>query len=171
MNTGHLDTTYLLKLIREIKIAMFTTVNADGIIFTRPMVTPAIDEDEFDGTLWFFSKKNSLKNNSIENDQHVNLAYSRPDKHHYISVSGRAIISHDKELMFKLWDPQFKLWFPEGLMDPELSLIGVKVENAEIWDSPVTKTAQMISSLKSAITGKPNHVSYDAHHVDLENRQ
>lgn len=166
MNTGHLDTSRLLKLIREIKIAMLTTVNEDGTMHTRPMVTPEIDEDEFDGTLWFFSRKNSLKNNCIENDQHVNLAYAKPDKHHYISLSGRATISHDRELMNRLWQHQLKLWFPEGLLDPDLTLIGIKIENAEIWDSPVSKAAQVMNAVRSAITGKPAQEP-GAHHVDL----
>lgn len=170
MNTKHLDIENLAKLIQEIKIAMLTTVGGDGAIHTRPMVTPDFEVNKFDGTLWFFSRKSSQKNHCIEKDQHVNLAYANPDKHHYASISGRAVVSHDRSMMEALWNPSLKTWFPQGLSDPELSLIGVSIDSAEIWDTPVTKTAQMLSTVKSAITGKPYEINHNSRHVDLQSR-
>lgn len=165
------DMKHLADLIKEINIAMLTTVNNDGSMHTRPMATQKIDVQNFDGTLWFFSKKSSHKNQCIENDQHVNLAYSKPDKHHYVSIMGRAFVSKDREKMNALWNPGLNIWFPEGLMDPDLTLIGVKIEGAEIWDSPITKASQMMSFVRSAITGKPYENSHQSRHVDVRTQQ
>ena len=63
----------LRELIRDIKFAMFTTVDLDGSLYSRPM---ACQEVEFDGDLWFFSKRSSGKIRSIEADKHVNVSYS-----------------------------------------------------------------------------------------------
>jgi general stress protein 26 len=130
----------LINLIKDIKLAMFTTVCDDGTIHSRPMGTLANSLKNFDGTLWFFSKKNSHKNHELETDQHVNLAYTAADKR-FVSVSGRAFISDDKEKMKELWSPVLNTWLPEGLNDPDISLIGVKVESAEIWDAPSSSGA------------------------------
>ena len=158
---------HLADLIKEINIAMLTTTNEDGTMHTRPMATQKIDTQNFDGTLWFFSKRHSHKNQSIENDQHVNLAYAKPDRHHYISIMGRAFVSDDREKMNALWNPELSIWFPEGLMDPEITLIGINIESAEIWDSPISKASQMMNFVKSAITGKTYDNRHGSHHVDV----
>lgn len=170
MNTVELDLKRLANLIKEIKIAMLITSNEDGSMHSRPMATQELNVENFDGTLWFFSKKNSQKNQSLENDQHVTLAYANPSKNHYISINGRATISNDRGLMKELWTPILKAWFPEGLMDPELSLIGVNIESAEIWDSPISKAEQMMGVVRSAITGKPYQNDKNSSHIDLAHR-
>jgi general stress protein 26 len=168
--TQNEDFKKLVSLIKDIKFTMLTTVAEDGSLHSRPMAVQKID-DSFDGTLWFFSKKDSFKNGSIENEQHVNLAFAHPEKQHYVSVSGRATISYDREKMNELWHPLLKAWFPEGLEDPEISLIGVQVESAELWDSPPSKVVQLVGLLKSTIAGKPYDGRDHTRHIDLRNQQ
>lgn len=158
----------LIEMIKDIKFAMLTTVSDDGHLHSRPMGNITKDLKQFDGTLWFFSKKNSFKNHDIENEQHVNLAYADPDKHHYVSVCGRAFVSTDKEKMKELWNPMLKTWFPEGLDDPEISLIGVEVDNAEIWDSPSSTVVHALGFIKQAVTGKPLDQNINSKHIDLQ---
>lgn len=167
MNNETNDFEKFAEMIKDIKFAMLTTSGSDGSLFSRPMGTLELKPKEFNGTLWFFSRKDSLKNNSIRNDQHVNLAYANPDKHQYVSVVGRAFISEDKAKIKELWNPMMKAWFPEGLDDPELSLIGINVESAELWDSPPGKVVQMLGFVKSAVTGKPYDHKAHSQHIDL----
>lgn len=171
MNNQSPDAVKLASKIKDIKFTMLTTVSQDGSLHSRPMATQKVDVDSFDGTLWFFSKKNSHKNDSIQNDQHVNLAYADPNNQSYISVSGRATISEDKEQMKELWNPLLKAWFPEGLEDPEITLIAVDVENAEIWDSPPSKVVQLAGFVKAAVTGRPYPDKAHTQHIDLQNPQ
>lgn len=167
MNKETTDVETLGSMIKDIKFTMMTTVAEDGSLYSRPMATQKLYVDEFTGRLWFFSKKNSPKNHSIENDQHVNLAYAEPDKQRYVSVSGRATISEDKAKMKELWNPFLKAWFPEGIDDPEISLIAVDVESAEIWDSPSSKVVQLVGFVKAAVTGKPMDQNVTSKHIDL----
>lgn len=167
MNKETTDVETLGSMIKDIKFTMMTTVAEDGSLYSRPMATQKLNVDEFTGRLWFFSKKNSPKNHSIENDQHVNLAYAEPDKQRYVSVSGRATISEDKAKMKELWNPFLKVWFPEGIDDPEISLIAVDVESAEIWDSPSSKVVQLVGFVKAAVTGKPMDQNLSSKHIDL----
>ena len=133
---------------------------------SRPMATQKID-DEFDGRLWFFTRKDTNKVHAIEHDQHVNLAYSEPDKQRYISVSGRARIVENKEKMKELWNPILKAWFPDGLEDPQISLISVSIDSAEVWDAPPSKMVQMVGFVKSIVTGKPYDHNHHSQHLNL----
>ncbi|HXH29291.1 MAG TPA: pyridoxamine 5'-phosphate oxidase family protein [Bacteriovoracaceae bacterium] len=167
METIDMDLKRLADMIKDIKFTMFTTVNEDGSMHSRPMATQDMSKSEFEGTLWFFSRKHSMKNHSIEMDQHVNLAYANPDKQQYISISGRARITEDKAMMKKLWNPLLKAWFPEGLEDPEISLIGVQIESAEIWDSPPSKVVQMVGFVKAVVTGVPYDQNAHSKQINL----
>lgn len=142
------DLQRLASFIKDLKFTMMTTMSPDGSLHSRPMATVGLDEKTFSGRLWFFTKLNSFKVNDIDQDQHINLAYAHPDNQKYASLSGRASISQDRSMMEKLWNPIFKAWFPEGLEDPEIALITVDVEAADLWDSPPSKLVQLTGFMK-----------------------
>lgn len=165
------DLHRLVEAIKDINFTMMSTVDVDGSIYSRPMATQLLDEKSFDGKIWFFTKRDSLKVHNIELDQHVNLAYSKPNDQKYVSVSGKAILSEDKELMKKLWNPMYKAWFPEGLNDPQILLIGVQVESAELWDSPPSKVVQLVGFVKAALTGEPYQSNSKSEHMTWNEKQ
>ena len=142
----------LAELIRDIKFAMFTTVDLDGSLYSRPM---ACQQVEFDGDLWFFSSRSSGKIRSIEADQHVNVTYSEPNENRFVSVSGRALFVPDHHKFEELWSPLYKAWFPLGLEDPDLILIKVHVESAEYWDSPSNMIVKLVGFAKAILSGQP----------------
>ena len=144
-------------MIKDIRFAMLSTSDKDGSIRSRPMGTLST---EFDGEIWFFTREPSGKTQSIQNDQNVNLAYSNPDHQRYASVVGRATLVHDKDKMAELWNPLMKAWFPEGLEDPEICLLKVSVESAELWDSPPGAIVRLVGFVEAIATGK----SYDEIH-------
>lgn len=139
------------ELIDGIRIAMFTSVDTQGRLHARPMAT---QEQDFDGTLWFFTWKSTEKVDEFQHNPHVNVAYSQPNKHKYVSVSGRAQLVTDKDKMRELWSPDLKAWFPQGLDDPQSALIRVDVDSAEYWDSPSGKVVAAIGVAKALITGQ-----------------
>jgi len=139
------------ELIKDIKIAMLATVESDGCIHSRPMMT---QKSEFEGTLWFFTGADSAKVNEVQRDQHVNLSYADPKNEVYVSVSGTSRISRDKAKMEELWSPLHRAWFPQGLEDPNIALLKVEVDRAEYWDSPSSKVVQLIGLAKALATGK-----------------
>ncbi len=145
-------TKKLGELIKDIQIAMLTTVEDDGTLRSRPMGT---QKTEFDGMLWFFTKEHSPKVEEIQHDRNVNLSYADPKHNTYVSVSGRAEVVTDPEKMKELWNPILKAWFPKGLEDPELSLLRVQVEQAEYWDSADSKVVQIAGFVKAVVTGQP----------------
>ena len=141
------------ELIKDVKIAMLTTVDPDGSLRSRPMATMGT-KDGFDGTLWFFTKDDSGKVGEIDREHQVNLSYSDPSHQNYVSVSGTATVVHDKAKNEELWTPLFKAWFPKGLDDPHMALLKVTVEKAEYWDTPSSAIVHLFGFIKATVTGK-----------------
>ncbi|MBX3040900.1 MAG: pyridoxamine 5'-phosphate oxidase family protein [Bdellovibrionaceae bacterium] len=155
----------LSDMIREIKVAMLTTVDSDGLFRSRPMMVQEIDVD---GTLWFFSSKESDKTYSIMDRPHVNLAYSSPETSRYVSVSGVAEIVDNPARKKEFWSPMYKAWFPKGLEDPDLVLIKVRVEAAEYWDASSSRLVTLIGVAKAALTGKRATPGDESTHAKIE---
>jgi len=142
----------LAGMIREIRICMLTTVEADGELRSRPM---AVQEVEFDGDLWFFTDDRSPKLTEILNERQVCVALSDPKSQRYISLSGVGTIVDDHAKMAELWKPMLKAWFPKGLEDPDLTLLKVHVRKAEYWDAPPNSVVHLFGAAKAALTGEP----------------
>lgn len=140
----------LKELLEDIDFAMLTTLSG-GKLRSRPMSTQKF---EFDGDLWFFTSDQTHKVEEIEADNRVNVAYADPDDNTYVSVFGRAEMVKDKAKIEELWSPILKAWFPDGLDDPTLCLLRVKVEEAEYWDSSNSKIVQLIGFVKALATGQ-----------------
>jgi len=139
----------LVNIIRELDVAMMSTVEPDGSIRSRPMHTCL--DGEFEGTLWFFTKEHSGKVFELDNDRHVNLSYACPKTKKYASVSGRGRIVHDRPRMERLWRSEFQSWFPQGLDDPDIALVRVIVDKAECWDVSSDAVAHtMVGDIESS---------------------
>lgn len=138
-------------LIKDIKVAMLTTAEADGSLRSRPMMT---QKAEFNGQIWFFTEVNSAKVDEVQREQQVNVSYADPGSQTYVSVSGTASISRDRKKMEELWSPLHKAWFPKGLDDPNIGLLQVNVDKAEYWDAPSSTIVQLIGLAKALATGK-----------------
>lgn len=145
-------------IIRDITVAMLVTLDAGGNPRSRPMGT---QETPFDGTLWFFTSRDSEKVDDITRDPRVNVAYASTGSESYLSVSGRAQVVNDRVLARDLWSPILKAWF-DGPDDPDLRLIRIDVEHAEYWNTPGGKIASLFSLVKGAITGDGERMNRDA---------
>ena len=108
---------------------------------------------EFDGDLWFFTSASEPKVEEVGRHPQVNVSFARPDKQHYVSVSGRARLVRDRRKIEELWNPAYKAWFPDGLEDPDLALLKVTAEKAEYWDGNSSVVAHLVGLVKAAATG------------------
>ena len=139
----------LKELLEGIDFCMLTTLDG-GHLRSRPMSTQQV---EFDGDLWFFTSDATHKVEEINKDGRVNVAYSQPDENRYVSVSGNAEVVKDRAKIEELWNPIHRAWFPEGLDDPTLCLLKIKIEQAEYWDVSSSKIVQIFGFVKALATG------------------
>ncbi|WP_309609955.1 pyridoxamine 5'-phosphate oxidase family protein [Flavobacterium sp.] len=142
----------LIELVDNITICFFCTdlKAGDGATAT-PMSAQKVDEE---GNIWFFSGKDSDKNKEISKDKDVQLFFSHPGKSSYVVVNGEAEIVTDIEKIKELYTPAIKIWFKEGVEDPNISLIKVATKNAYYWDTVGGIAINCIKMIASVVTGK-----------------
>jgi len=146
------DLEKLREMIKDIDFCMLTTVDENGDLHSRPMSSNG--DIDSDGDIWFFTGASSLKVNEIAKLPKVNVSFADPENQRYISVTGTAHLVSDRAKIEELWKPEFKMWFPEGKDDPEISLLRISLEKAEYWDSPSSTVGYALSFVSSLVTGK-----------------
>lgn len=137
-------------LIKGIKVAMLTTQDGD-ILRARPMHHA---QEEFDGTLWFFTAKSSGKAEELQQQNQVCLSYADPNSETYVSLSGDVGFTDDKTLIDKFWNSFVSAWFPKGKDDPDVTLMEIRVTQAESWDSTSNSMIQLYEIAKANMTGE-----------------
>lgn len=134
------------KLVEDVNVCMFTTVDDNSQVFSRPMSTVQVDDE---GNAWFFTNEFSEKIHEVSKDNTVNLIYSHPGKNVYVTVKGTCTIILDKKKITDLWTSLLKAWFPGGMDDPKLCLIKVVTEEAHYWNSSSSKMIVYFKMLKA----------------------
>lgn len=156
----------LWELIRGIRLAMLTSRDEEGRLRSRPMTTLNRSVHEDTG-LWFFASKSGSLAQDLQRDPHVAVTYADPDHDHYVSVNGRARFVEDRVRRDELWSPRMRSWFPGGPADPDLTLLEVRIEQAEYWDVHTSKTVQLLQRARAAMTGSPTELRAEHHEIDL----
>ncbi|HUS19372.1 MAG TPA: pyridoxamine 5'-phosphate oxidase family protein [Terriglobales bacterium] len=147
----------LYAMIEELDIAMMTTRRPDGHLESRAMANqktaPGAD-------LWFVTSEGTAKLRDLEFDPHVNLSYYRDRTREWISASGIATISRDRQKIRELYAGDWKMWFPdEGdprhgtPEDPRLVLIGVEVQFASFLEMDKPTPVVLFEMAKGWVTG------------------
>lgn len=142
----------LRELVKDIDFCMLTTVNEQGDMHSRPMSSNG--DIDADGNLWFFTGVSSHKVTEVKQKNRVNVSFADPDNQRYVSITGRAELVRDPKKIDELWRPEFRIWFPEGKDDPEVSLLRVSLEKAEYWDSPASTISYALNFVSSLVTGE-----------------
>lgn len=137
------------ELVEKIDFTMFTSVDDDGTLKSRPMSTRQVDDS---GDIWFFTSDDTEKTREVQHDQRVNLAYADPGAMRYVSVSGKAVVIHDRAKMAELYDKTLDIWFEDGLETPGIALFRVVPDSAEFWDPKGTAIGRGFQYLKALVT-------------------
>jgi general stress protein 26 len=131
--TDEKKTDELYELIENIEIAMLTTRRPDGRLVSRPMAT---QKREAFADLWYVTDIESNKMDELESDPHVNLGFLDTTSWEWVSVSGTARVSTDRDMIHELYESDWKTWFGEiddvrdgGPDDPRLALILVDADS------------------------------------------
>jgi general stress protein 26 len=142
----------LVEMVKDIRSCMLiTNPTKAGGLSGRPMGVNTVDED---GTMWFFTKRSSNKADEIKADSEVSVAIVDDSESKYLMINGYANIVDDKAKMEELWNPILKAWFPDGLEDPDITLIKVIPQEADYWDSSSSTMVNMFRMVKALVTGQ-----------------
>lgn len=143
------DMDTIVDIVKSAKIALLTTSTHSGELHSRPL---AVQNEDFDGYLWFFTQDPSAKVEDILGNAQVNVAFDSGKG--YLSVAGTAEIVHDRDRVEQYWTPAIEAWFPNGKDDPTVALIRVDAGSAEFWASDEPSVVTALKIAKAALTHK-----------------
>jgi len=155
---------HLYEMLKDFDTAMLVTRSRDGRMHARPM---AVAELEPNGDAYFVTGIDSPKVAEIEADPHVTLTFQSPKQ--YAAVSGRVSVIRDRKLLDRLWKEAWKVWFPQGKEDPEISVLKFDAEHGELWDNAGAKGVKYaFEAAKAYAKGERPSTDADQHaRVDL----
>lgn len=135
----------LVDILKDAKVMMLNTLSKEGKIVTRPMQAQEI---EFDGDLWFITRKDTEKYEEIKANPMVNVAVAGDS---YASISGKAVFIDDKERKKEFWNKAYEKMFDLSYDDPILVLIKVEADTAEYWEAG--NTTKSIANFFKKVVG------------------
>ena len=132
------------------RIAMLTT-EEHGKLVSRPMAALVRPEEN---KIYFVTRTDD-KVGEIGGSAQVNLAFSDPHENNYLSISGTARTSQDREKLNELWSMFTEAWLPQGPEAEDVALITFEPEEAKLWDSTSSSIIYAGKVLKAVATQSP----------------
>ena len=160
-------------LVEEIEIAMMTTRRSDGHLESRAM---ANQKRAAGADLWFVTMEGSAKLRDLAGDPHVNLSYYKDRTREWISVSGIATVTRDRQKIRELYAEDWRAWFgQEGDArhgtpdDPRMVLIGVQIHAAVFLEVNKPQPVVLFEVAKGWLTGTAPDVG-ELHRIEEPHR-
>ena len=138
------------ELMKKIQFALFTTW--DGSKQAQWPLTANPERDE--GAVYFLVSNRDGKYDALDEFPAVTLGFADPGGPKYVVVNGKASLTNDRAKIKELWSPFAKAWW-DSADDPDIKLLTVTPEQAELWDSPNKLIATAVMLTAAATGTKP----------------
>jgi general stress protein 26 len=127
------DVERVWSLMKKIGFCMLSTRD-DEDIRARPMA-PHISREE--NAVYFLTDVHRHKDDEIRRNPHVGLAFADASGQKYVSLTGKAEVSNDRQKIQDLWSTAAAAWWSSP-DDPAIRVLTVGLKDAQYWDSPGT---------------------------------
>lgn len=141
------------QLLGDLPIAFMVTV-LDGEVEARPIGVVG-DAKDFNGSLWFITDRRSRKVQAIERGATTALVLQNDRDGIYLHLTGHAAVVEDPHKLRQLYTPVQRTWFPDGVDDPQITLLRFDAESASYWDGHASMLRLAVAFAKSVVTGAP----------------
>lgn len=142
------------ELLKQLPIAFMVTVDDGGKLTARPIGIVGGDAT-FEGTLWFITDKRSRKVKAISSGAMTTLLFQNDKEGSYLQLAGRASVVDDRAKLEELYSTLQRTWFPNGVDDPDITLVRFDADEANYWDSHDSYVRLAAAFVKSIVTGTP----------------
>jgi general stress protein 26 len=127
-----LEATFWKALRADMTVMLGIDGAEDGHV--RPM-TAQVEGDADRGPIWFFA---GMDNGIVKNlgaKRRAVAAFSSSGNDVFASIRGNLTLDNDRAVIDRLWNPFVAAWYPGGKEDPNLALLRLDPETAEIWEN------------------------------------
>jgi general stress protein 26 len=136
-------------IIEKTGVCMLTTQSSGGLR-ARPLEARP---DREAGLLFFVTDIHSAKEDEIEATPDVGLVFIDSSDKAYLSITGRARVMRDAELIKAAWRNTDGVWWPGGPGDPNVCVLRIEPAAAELWDGPASPVVTAFEFAKARLTG------------------
>jgi len=166
----------LVAFAEKQKFCMMTTRNESGLLVSRCMALAAKEGNGID--FIFHANSESGKTDDLKSDSDINLGFISSSGE-WASISGKADIISDREMVKKYYSPALKAWIGDlgdgkhdgGPEDPRIVLIKVKTVTAQYALSRRTMIGGVVEFAKGVATGEAPSVNKLRHIDEAEVQQ
>ena len=154
MSQTELSADRVWALIEEIQIAMVVTHDGHGDhLRARPMAAhPARQEN----AIYFLTDVDAGKVDEVSQNDNVCLAFADQKGRRYVSVTGQANLSNDRNKIKELWSIADKAFWRDA-NDPAIRILRVAPNAAEFWESG-GDVVNYVKIVISSVTGGQPHL-------------
>jgi general stress protein 26 len=136
-------------LMQDIKVAMVVTHDGHGDrLRTRPM---AARPDPEENAIFFLTDESAGKDEEINRNGNVCLAFADIKGQKYVSVTGAARVSNDRAKIKAIFSTADKAFWKDA-DDPAVRLLRVDPAVAEYWEGPGL-VVSIVKMIGAALTG------------------
>ena len=125
-----------------------------GLVENARLVPMSHYTDPDTNSLWFITAKGTdLAQGVADGAKPAIHSVSDANEGLYARVHGTLALSDDRAKLDELWNAIASSWFEEGKQDPDVQLMRLTLEEAEVWATG-GKLVFLYEIAKSKITGK-----------------
>lgn len=116
----------------------------------RPM-TAQFDGEAEGGPIYVFTARNNAIVENIGSDARLFGTFASKGHDIFANMYGTVTIDNDRARIERLWNPFVAAWFKGGKDDPELVLLRLDLDEAEIW----VDASSIVAGIKMLLGADP----------------
>lgn len=139
---------------KELKASPFVMLGLDGARdgHTQPM-TAQFDDGR--GPLWFFTTRDNSLVSALGTSHRAVATFAAKGHDLFASLHGNMTLDDDRATIDRLWNSHVEAWYDGGRNDPNLALLRLDAERAQVWLG-----GSMIGAALTHLFGRDPKVEY-----------
>ena len=138
----------------EIKAKFWKPLKSDRTMF---LGLAEGQDGQYEGPIWFFTSRSSELYQHIGSGGRAMAHFASKGHDIWATVHGKLSQSNDQATIDRLWNRFVAAWYEGGKDDPDVALIRLDPENAEIW----IDASSIVAGIKMLMGIDPKQVSKD----------
>ena len=139
--------------------------------FTRPMTAqvdrPEDASKEDGGKIYFFASRSENLVRSLGQTHRAVATFAAKGHKLFASIHGSLVMDNDRAVIDRLWNPIIASWYKDGKDDPDLALLRLDADSADVWEAAAGATLKA-AALKMLFNIDPGKDHQDEHRAEVE---
>ncbi|RPI45182.1 MAG: general stress protein [Hyphomicrobiaceae bacterium] len=138
------------KFWKALKSDMTMMLGLDGVEdgHARPM-TAQVEADH--GPIWFFTARDNALVQNLANGDRAIATFTSKGHDLFATIHGSVRLDNDRAVIDRLWNRYIAAWYQGGKDDPQLALLRLDPERAEIW----LDASSLVAGIKMLLGADP----------------